>query len=278
MKTDSIFYRLFQEIPSIFFELIGNSPQLAELYQFSSVEVKQTAFRIDGVFLPNQNTDNPIYFLEVQFQLDKDLYHRVFSEIFLYIRQNNPKNHWNAVVIYPTRNIDTKDIQHYQEFFTSQRVRVIYLDELEDIASLPIGVATIKLIIAKKDSSIIQARELITRTKQEIDSEVQQQQVLQIIETILIYKFPRMNREEIEAMFGLSELKQTRFYQEAKEEGKEEGIEEGIEVGERKAKLDAVPGLIALGLTREQIAQVLNLSLAEISQISQQQNINTKDK
>ena len=278
MKTDSIFYRLFQEIPSIFFELIGNSPQVAELYQFSSVEVKQTAFRIDGVFLPNHNTDNPIYFLEVQFQLDKDLYHRVFSEIFLYIRQNNPKNHWNAVVIYPTRNIDTRDIQHYQEFFTSQRVRVIYLDELEDIASLPIGVATIKLIIAKKDSSIIQARELITRTKQEIDSEVQQQQVLQIIETILIYKFPRMNREEIEAMFGLRELKQTRFYQEAKEEGKEEGIEQGIELGERKAKLDAVPGLIALGLTREQIAQVLNLSLAEISQIIQQQNINTKDK
>jgi len=29
MKTDSIVYRLFQEIPSIFFELIGNSPQLA---------------------------------------------------------------------------------------------------------------------------------------------------------------------------------------------------------------------------------------------------------
>ncbi len=78
-----------------------------------------------------------------------------------------------------------------------------------------------------------------------------------------------MNREEIKAMFGLSELKQTRFYQEAKEEG--------IEVGERKAKLDAVPGLIALGLTREQIAQVLNLSLEEISQIIQQQNINTKD-
>jgi predicted transposase YdaD len=67
-------------------------------------------------------------------------------------------------------------------------------------------------------------------------------------------------------MFGLSELKQTRFYQEAKEKEN------------NKAKLDAVPGLIGLGLTREQIAQVLNLSLAEISQIIQQQNINTKDK
>ena len=264
MKTDSIFYRLFQEIPSIFFELIGNSPQLAKLYQFSSVEVKQTALRIDGVFLPNQNTDNPIYFLEVQFQLDKDLYYRLFTEIFLYIRQNKPKNHWNAVVIYPSRSIDTEDIQHYQEFFTSQRVRVIYLDELAETTSLPIGVATMKLIIANVDNCITQARELITRTKQEIDSQLLQQQVLQIIETILIYKFPRMNREEIEAMFGLSELKQTRFYQEAKEEG------------ERKAKLDAVPGLIALGLTREQIAQVLNLSLEEINQIIQEQN--TKDR
>ncbi|WP_235656532.1 Rpn family recombination-promoting nuclease/putative transposase [Fischerella thermalis] len=27
MKTDSIFYQLFAEFPSIFFELIGRSPQ-----------------------------------------------------------------------------------------------------------------------------------------------------------------------------------------------------------------------------------------------------------
>ena len=45
-----------------------------------------------------------------------------------------------------------------------------------------------------------------------------------------------------------------------------------IEEGEHKAKLDAVPGLIGLGLTTEQIAQVLNLSLAEINQIIQEQN------
>ncbi|NET02760.1 MAG: DUF2887 domain-containing protein, partial [Sphaerospermopsis sp. SIO1G1] len=42
MKTDTIFYRLFQEIPSIFFELIGESPELAQNYEFSSIEVKQT--------------------------------------------------------------------------------------------------------------------------------------------------------------------------------------------------------------------------------------------
>lgn len=79
VKTDSIFYRLFQELPSIFFELIGNPPQTAETYQFSSIEIKQTAFRIDGVFLPKQGEENPIYFVEVQFQADTEIYSRLFS-------------------------------------------------------------------------------------------------------------------------------------------------------------------------------------------------------
>lgn len=98
MKTDSIFYRLFQELPGIFFELIGNPPQTAETYQFSSIEIKQTAFRIDGVFLPTQGEENPIYFVEVQFQTDTEIYSRLFSEIFLYLRQNKPKNSWRGVV------------------------------------------------------------------------------------------------------------------------------------------------------------------------------------
>ncbi len=91
MKTDSIFYRLFQEFPHIFFELIGNSGEIANLYQFSSVEVKQTAFRIDGVFLPIQNQEVPIYFVEVQFQPDAEIYLRLVSEISLYLRQNRRK-------------------------------------------------------------------------------------------------------------------------------------------------------------------------------------------
>jgi predicted transposase/invertase (TIGR01784 family) len=52
-------------------------------------------------------------------------------------------------------------------------------------------------------------------------------------------------------MFGLSELKQTRFYQEVFTEGKLEGKEEG--------KLETVPKLLALGLSIEQIAQALGL-------------------
>lgn len=149
MKTDSIFYRLFQELPSIFFELIGNPPETANSYQFSSVEIKQTAFRIDGVFLPTQDEQSLIYFVEVQFQPDSDIYLRLLSEIFLYLRQNKRQNSWRGVVIYPSRNIDIGERQDCYEFFNSDRITIIYLDELGEMASLPIGIATIKLIICR---------------------------------------------------------------------------------------------------------------------------------
>lgn len=78
-----------------------------------------------------------------------------------------------------------------------------------------------------------------------------------MIETILVYKLPAMSREEIEAMFELSDLKQTRVYQQAKEEGKLEG------------KLESVSGLLAIGLTVEQIAQALGLNVEDVRRVAQ---------
>lgn len=79
MKTDSIFYRIFQTLPQSFFELINLPPSEANAYDFASVELKQTAFRIDGVFVPKDNQPKrTIYFVEVQFQRDEDFYSRFF--------------------------------------------------------------------------------------------------------------------------------------------------------------------------------------------------------
>ena len=82
-----------------------------------------------------------------------------------------------------------------------------------------------------------------------------------------MYKLPRMSREEIEAMFGLSELKQTRVYQEAFQEGERQGQEEG----KRQGKLESIPRLLVLGLTVEQIAAALELSVEDVRQATQQQ-------
>jgi predicted transposase/invertase (TIGR01784 family) len=210
--------------------------------------------------------------VEVQFQGDSEIYARLFAEIFLYLRQNQPQNDWRAAVLYPTRSLDIAETKYYREFFSSQPVSRTYLDELGEAVSSPISIATVKLVIENEDTAIEKARELIDRTQQEISSQQQQQQLLQLIETILIYKFPTMSREEIEAMFGLSELKQTRVYQEAFEEGKQEGKQEGVEEGVRREKFRTVPLLLKLGLTVEQVALELELTVEEVQQAAQEQS------
>ncbi|RUR86251.1 hypothetical protein DSM107007_21130 [Nostoc sp. PCC 7120 = FACHB-418] len=168
------------------------------------------------------------------------------------------------MILYPSRSIDTGDIKHYREFFISERVRRIYLDELIDATSLPISLATVKLIVTSEDTAIVEARKLIARTKSEINLPAKQKEFLELIETIILYKLPSISKKELEEMFSLSDLRNTRYFQDVFQEGKEEG--------ERSGKLKAVPAMLAAGLTLEQVAQALDLSVEEVRQATQQQS------
>jgi predicted transposase YdaD len=59
MKRDSLFYKIFQQSPTLLFELLQTRPANETAYRFDSVEVKETSFRIDGVFLPPDVTGLP---------------------------------------------------------------------------------------------------------------------------------------------------------------------------------------------------------------------------
>lgn len=52
MKTDSLFYRLLQTEPTLAFELAGLAVPEPGRYGFISQEIKQTAFRLDGIAEP----------------------------------------------------------------------------------------------------------------------------------------------------------------------------------------------------------------------------------
>ena len=266
MKTDTIFYCLFQSFPSIFFELIDQPPETANDYQFSSVEVKQLAFRIDGVFLPVSNTQSTqIYFVEVQFQPDKKFYSRFFAEIFLYLDKTELTNNWRGVVVYPTRSIDVGETERYLELLNQSRVKRIYLDELNSLTQQSVGIETLKLVIEPPSTAAPKAKELIEFARQQIVNELIQQELVQLIETIIVYKFPHKSREEIEQMLGLSELKKTKVYQEAMLEGKLEGRLEG----KLEGKLEGVPFMLSLGATVEQIAKALGLDIEQVKQVAQ---------
>ena len=262
MKTDSLFYRLFQSAPEVFFQLIEETPESADLYTFRSVELKQTAFRVDGVFLPTQESrESPVYFVEVQFQKDEQLYRRLFAEIFLYLRQNEAVSHWKAVVVYPSQREEPEQIEPYRVLLESPQVQRIYLNELGPIEALPVEVGLVRLIVEPEAEAMDQAQGLLRRLGEQRTARLSQAAIIELVETIIVYKFPQMSRQEIEAMLGISELKQTRVYQEALEEGRQEGRGEGRIEGERSLILRLLAR--KLGELPEAVSNESDLSLRE---------------
>lgn len=220
MKTDSIFYKIFQTAPGLFFELVGLSKQLGQSYEFRSVELKQTAFRIDGVFLPRHDAfEQTVWFVEVQFQKDVEFYYRFFAELFLFLRQNPQTVDWRAVVIFPNCSVEPEQIHLFRPLLDSLQVQRVYLDDFGIHSGESLGIGLMQLILAESDEAFELAKRLMPISTVEAQSNIENREIIDLIETIMIYKFPQLSREAIERMFGLSELKQTRVYQEALQEG-----------------------------------------------------------
>ncbi|MBD2627348.1 Rpn family recombination-promoting nuclease/putative transposase [Trichormus variabilis] len=233
MRRDSIFYYLFQKYPTLLFELLKNAPANAANYRFDSVAVKEPKFEIDGVFLPPE-TELPgvVYFCEVQFQKDEKLYERLFGELFLYFYRNRERfQDWQAVVIYPTRSMEQGEIHPYRSVLSSEQVHRVYLDELGEIEQLPLDVALLVLTTLKEDKAPAAARYLVNRCQQELQEAADSRAIMEIITTIMSYRFTRLSRVEIEAMLGIS-FEQTRLYQELREEATEIGKQQGKQEGE----------------------------------------------
>ena len=169
------------------------------------------------------------------------------------------------VAIYPSRSIEREETLQFEEILAKNRVKRIYLDELREEADTSLGVGVVKLIMEAEETVGEKAKALIKQAKQQLVDEVIKRNFIDLLETIIVYKLPRKSREEIEAMFGLSELKQTKVYQEALEEG------------EQKAKLETIPRMIDFGLSLEAIAQLLDLPLEVIEQAAQKSKKESKE-
>jgi predicted transposase/invertase (TIGR01784 family) len=219
MRRDSIFYKLFAQSPTLLFELLPDSPVNAAAYRFDSVAVKEPKFEIDGVFLPPESDgDGVVYFCEVQFQKDETLCERVFSESFLYFYRNRDRfSDWQAVIIYPSRNIEQSDTHPYRALLNSSQVHRIFLDELGDIRSLSPWVALMVLTTVEEAQAPEEARYLLNRTNQE-ETPSSSRAIIELIVTIIAYRFKTLSQTEVESMLGIT-LKETRVYREIKEEG-----------------------------------------------------------
>ncbi|MEH2161584.1 MAG: Rpn family recombination-promoting nuclease/putative transposase [Nostoc sp.] len=224
MRRDTIFYKLFKQFPGLLFELVDEPPPEAENYQFESVEVKETAFRIDGVFLPPANAvSKTVFFAEVQFQKDEDLYHRFFSELFLFLYRHSIRyEDWFGVIIFGSRSLEPSNSSIHRALLESGQVRRVYLDELGDLREQPLGLGLMLLTNVTSETEAVEgARFLLEQARQQSE-----QAIIDLVTTIIVYKFSNLSREEIQAMLGLN-LEEPRAILEAKQEGREEGKVEG---------------------------------------------------
>ncbi|MEH2382292.1 MAG: Rpn family recombination-promoting nuclease/putative transposase [Nostoc sp.] len=267
MRRDTIFYKLFKQFPGLLFELVDEPPPEAENYQFESVEVKETAFRIDGVFLPPANAvSKTVFFAEVQFQKDEDLYHRFFSELFLFLYRHSIRyDDWFGVIIFGSRSLEPSSSSIHRALLESGQVRRVYLDELGDLRQQPLGLGLMLLTNVTSETEAAEgARFLLEQARQQSE-----QAIIDLVTTIIVYKFSNLSREEIQAMLGLN-LEEPRAILEAKEEGREEGKIEGKVEGREEGKVEG-ERTIVLRLLNRRVGNIPDALLSQIQELSVEQ-------
>jgi predicted transposase/invertase (TIGR01784 family) len=251
VRRDSIFFRVFKQYPTLLFDLLETPPSNAAEYRFDSVAVKEPKFEIDGIFLPPETSPpGTVYLTEVQFQHDPVLYERLFAELFFYLQQNRDRfSDWQVVVIYPKRSIEQSQTQLYRALLHSEQVHRIYLNELGDVAHLPLGLALMVLTTLDKRQTPKAARLLVERAQHETQS-FQTRGIIEMITTIMVYRFTNLTRPEIEKMLA-NTIQETRVYQDAKAEGELIGEERGEKRGKQLGRLEGERNLILKLLTRQ---------------------------
>ena len=257
MRTDTIFYQLFQLMPNLLSELLG---KVGDDYQFKSVEIKELSRRIDGVFLPkDNNTQQPIYFAEVQFQADERLYERLITETFLYLGQYRPEREWLCVALWLRQSIAVSIPRHYQALAEAGLLRLIYLEEL---GSDSLGTSVLSLV-TESETTVPELLQKVVNQVRILNDEGLREQLIELVEKMLIYRFPDFSKEVLQAMFTDTDIKQTRFYRDVFQEGLQEGRQEG----RQEERQQIIARLRQRGFAVNEVAEMLALSREEVTKL-----------
>src|SRR5438552_7783514 len=208
MITDPIFYRLFATSPETFFLVLGMpddmAREMAARYEYEAIEFKETAHRSDGVFRPKE-PGLPLYFLEVQFYHLPSVFADLLVKAYTYLKQHNPAQAHCGVVLFGSRALEPPELTPYQPLLDAGLIRRFYLDEMPELANAPLGLCILYLLRQTEEQAPRTARDLVARARTEIEDAALRADLVELIETVIIYKLARFSREEIQAMLHVNE-------------------------------------------------------------------------
>ncbi len=121
------------------------------------------------------------------------------------------------MVIYPSRKREQKDLHPHRSLLSGGQVHRVYLNELGDTETLPLGLALMVLTTLSPQRMPQAARTLLARSAQEVANPIESRAIMDMISTIVVYKFTHLSRQEVDAMLGVR-VQETRVYQEARED------------------------------------------------------------
>ena len=279
MKTDKLFYQLFLTQPEFLADLVPGIPADC-VYEYSAPVLKDSEFRLDGLLLPqSEDPAAPLIFVEAQMQPDNRFYGRYFAEIYLYLYQYEVQRPWRGLVILQSRQQALGSDVPYGDL-ASGRVQLLFLQDLLEQTDLPPALALLQLIVLP-DAAVPQAARALLRTAQR-EGEQDFESILNLVEAILINKFPQLEAEVILQMLDLktADITQTRFYQdvfqEGLQEGRQEGLQEGRQEGLQEGRQEGEATLIIRQLTRllgnlpePQVQQIRSLPQAKLEALGE---------
>ena len=232
--------------------------------------IKEREFRLDGLFIPqSENWDIPLIFLEAQMQSDAGFYGRYFAEIFLYLQQYPEKRPWKGLLILHNRQQYLGESVPYQSILREQ-VKCLYLEDLLPRADISPNLALLKLLVLEETEAFHLGRFILEAS----ETQTTFQQRLNLIETILVNKFPYLGTQEILRMLDLktTDITQSRFYQEVVAVGREEGLQAGLQEGLRVGEADLILRQLTRKygtLTPEVNQQIKSLTIAELGDLGE---------
>ena len=275
MKTDILFYSLFEIEPVLLLHLARIKPPEGAQYQFQAIELKDSSRRADAVLLPN-TTDAPLIVAEVQFWRDATMYHRIINETTRLLLQMPEYLQAQMVVLFPTREIDT-GAGVWAPLVEAGTIRVVYLNDVleekgrqEEHDRSPeerTALLLLNLTVSPDDEAADRTRlpdfvQNVVATKN-----IALQKVFRdLFVSLYTSKYKHLTIDEVRAMINTAEIfddiGESRAVQQY---GEEIAAKTRLET-QLQTKIESALAMLNAGILIEQVASILNLSIEAIEE------------
>lgn len=207
MKTDELFYELFQIDPRSVFRPV--QLELEGEYTFESLTLKTTEKRLDG-FCKRIDGAGPNVFVEIQGYEDPKIYWRAFQELCLYYQQHDDPAPFILIVLFLEEQYDPGNCPFAHVQPPHHFIRATLRECLTAVWDKAGALTVLKPLLLSRKQQVF---EHIQSWKAEIQalelSEEKIHTLLGLLEFLIVQRFPKLDKKEVETMLRLTPIEET---------------------------------------------------------------------